>query len=998
MKTSFKTEMNPDPDSEIRRQRSPQEFTNSQTSTEEIISKQLWYSRLEAREVETLALFQAISEIILIIEPEARNITVIPTGSEEKSALKAQIINKTLELFDKTEQWFDCFENVLKTQTTTQVEYSLSIEEHTLFFSATLCPRIHSESILWVAHDITQHQQTQEWLKVLEQSITMSCNGVVITDATQPDYPIIYVNSGFESITGYSAEEVIGKNCRFLQGSDRDQPGRKALREAIKAGKSCYTTLRNYRKDGSSFWNQLTISPVYNNLEELTHYLAIQTDVTQYKQIEEELQHFFDQSINLLCIASFSGYFTRINQAWEKTLGYTEAELLATPFIEFVHPEDREPTQAEAEKLSQGINVFSFENRYRCKDGSYRWLAWNATAVPDSQRIYSVVYDITERKQIEESLKRQALTFENIYNGVIITNLKGIILDWNPAAQRIFGYSKAEILGKKAEILYQPKTSKKLASKILKNLITKGRWSGEIQVIRKDQTQRICEMTVVPLKNEQGNIIAAIAVNHDITENVKIREELQTSQMLLSGVLNSSLDGIMAFKSLRDETGNIIDFQWILCNASAYEMVNRRETELIGKRLLEEMPGNKEEGLFDHYVNVVETGEIFKHEFYYKHEKTEAWFQNTAVKLGDGFTVTFRNITDIKQSELQLQHANEQLKTRFDQLQQRNQEMLLLSQMNDFIQACLTLEEAYKALKTLIQPLFPHASGGIFITKASRDFLEAVVTWGNLPIGETIFHPRDCWCLRRGREHWVDENHQDLLCNHSDRNSPPKVSLCLPMMGQGEILGLFYLYSDHPDSLDENKRQLAQTVSEQVSLAITNLQLREKLQNQSICDPLTGLYNRRYLEESLVQEIHRAQRHQHSVGVMMIDIDHFKRFNDTFGHDGGDAVLTEVGKLLKANLRGSDIACRYGGEEMTLILPEASLEHTYKRAEEIRQLIKQINIEYKRQSLGTITASLGVACFPQHGITGDTVIKSADSALYQAKKQGRDQVVVAEVE
>ena len=176
------------------------------------------------------------------------------------------------------------------------------------------------------------------------------------------------------------------------------------------------------------------------------------------------------------------------------------------------------------------------------------------------------------------------------------------------------------------------------------------------------------------------------------------------------------------------------------------------------------------------------------------------------------------------------------------------------------------------------------------------------------------------------------------------------------------------------------------------------MQLREELQNRSIRDPLTGLYNRRYLEESLEREINRARRNQHSVGVIMIDIDHFKRFNDTFGHDAGDAVLQEVGKLLKSSLRSSDIACRYGGEEMTLILPEACLENTRKRAEEVRQLIKQINLEHKRQSLGPVTASLGVACFPEHGTTGFSVIHVADTALYQAKKRGRDRVVVAEVE
>ncbi|MEB3282515.1 MAG: PAS domain S-box protein [Lyngbya sp.] len=996
MKIDGKIDKNLDSDSSRTHKRQ-----TAETFVEDTIAQQLWYRRLEARDRETLAVFESISEIILVIETEAKNITVIPTRLDEKSGLTAEIINQTIQQFydsEQSEQWLELIRQVFTTQEVINFDYRVFVDGRTFWFSARVSPRPQSQTVLWVAHDITQDQETQYRLQLLERGVAASSNGIVITDATQTDNPIIYVNPGFERITGYSYEEAIGKNSRFLQGTDRNQPALEAVRQAIKTGTSCYVTLRNYRKDGSLFWNELTISPVRNTWGKLTHYIGIQTDITERKQAEEERDHFFSQSINLLCIANFEGYFTRINPAWERTLGYSEAELLAIPYIDLVHPEDREKTLKEAEKLSQGINAISFENRYRCKNGSYRWLVWNSTAIPETQLIYAVVYDITERKQIEEALKRQALTFENISDGIIITNLKGIIIDWNPAAELMFCYSKAEVLGKSAEFLYSPDQAKNLTTKIIRSMIKNCRWTGEIKVICQDKTQRICQTSVVPLKDERGKIIAAIGVNRDITETVKIREELKTSQMLLAGVLNSSLDGIMAFKSVRDESGKIIDFEWLLSNPSACEMVGRTETELLGKRLLEQLPGNKEEGLFDCYVEVVETGEPQEHEFYYQHDGIKSWFMNIAVKLADGFAVTFRNITRTKESELQLTELNDELESRLSQLQQRNQEILLLSQMNDFLQACLTLEEAYKAFRTLIKPLFPGCSGGIFITKASRDFVEAVATWGNLPIGETVFHPRDCWCLRRGREHWVNEDHFDLLCNHSDRRSPPKATLCLPMMAQGETLGLFYLCSDSSDKLSESKRQLASTVAEQMALALANLQLREELQNRSIRDPLTALYNRRYLEESLDREIHRARRSQHDVGVIMIDIDHFKRFNDTFGHDAGDAVLKEVGKLLKSSLRGSDIACRYGGEEMTLILPEASLENTYKRAEEVRKLIKQINLEYKRQSLGQITASLGVACFPEHGTTGFSVIHVADSALYQAKKQGRDRVVVAEVE
>jgi diguanylate cyclase (GGDEF)-like protein len=172
------------------------------------------------------------------------------------------------------------------------------------------------------------------------------------------------------------------------------------------------------------------------------------------------------------------------------------------------------------------------------------------------------------------------------------------------------------------------------------------------------------------------------------------------------------------------------------------------------------------------------------------------------------------------------------------------------------------------------------------------------------------------------------------------------------------------------------------------------LTLRATLQAQSIRDPLTGLFNRRYLEEFFHQEIHRAQRNEYSVGVIMIDIDHFKRFNDTLGHDGGDFILKEVGQLLKDAVRASDIACRFGGEEMILILPDVSLEIACQRAEWIRNAIAQLRLVYNGSAIDTVTASFGVACFPDHGATVNAVIKTADHALYRAKDGGRNQVVV----
>ena len=173
------------------------------------------------------------------------------------------------------------------------------------------------------------------------------------------------------------------------------------------------------------------------------------------------------------------------------------------------------------------------------------------------------------------------------------------------------------------------------------------------------------------------------------------------------------------------------------------------------------------------------------------------------------------------------------------------------------------------------------------------------------------------------------------------------------------------------------------------------MKLRETLHNLSIRDPLTGLFNRRYMEESLERELLKAKRYSRSLGVIMIDIDHFKRFNDTYGHEAGDQVLRELGVFLQNHIRLTDIPCRFGGEEFTLILPEADIMFTQQRAEQIRLGVAAIRVSIQGQTLAKITISQGVAVFPGNGQTGEELLRAADEALYRAKQQGRNHVALA---
>ena len=811
----------------------------------------------------------------------------------------------------------------------------------------------------------------------------------------------------------------------------------------------------------------------------------------------------------------------------------------------------------------------------------------------NEEEVLMIIRDVTDRKRAEIALHKQALVFENISDGVIITDMKGAIIDWNKGAERLYGYTKAEVIGKKPSMLHKPEEAIRLEKEIIRKTLHTGSWSGELSIIRKDGVERITETFTVILRDQAGEAIALVGVNRDISDRKEsekmIRQQIQQEKLLfsVSQAIGQSLDlqeilatttrevkeilqvdSVTVYRFNSDGSGNFImesvDKNWVKLvgsdtsiawkdpylqdnqdgrfryqesyviddiyqmnfqrhhleilesfQAQAYvaspiftgdslwgllaiyhntmprhwqpweielleqiatqlaiaiyqsELYEKLQKELQERKKIEvDLQQSKEQfelvirasndgfwdwdfitneiyysprwkemlGYEDHELpNTLETWRsLISAEDYaianqliqdYQSGKIDHFSMTKRFTHKDGSTVyimargiylkddqgkvirmigSHSDITEIMkiQYELEtskesLQLATEQLKIRVDELKQRNAEMLIFNEMSDFLQSCITVEEACRTVATFIQPLFPDSSGEISIINNSRNYLEKIVSWGESGHIDDFFEPNDCWALRRGKVHHVTDHYQKLLCNHIPLEQTPIESLCIPLIAQGETLGLFSLSVFKVDQLGESHKQLAVTISEQMSSAIANLMLREKLQLQSIRDPLTGLFNRRYLEEFFDKEIHRANRNGYQIGVIMIDLDHFRNINNTWGHDAGDFALKEVANLLQKMIRSSDTACRYGGEEMTLILSESSLENTAKKAEEIRAAIAQLPLNYNDEQLIKVTSSFGVACFPDQGKTVKEIIQAADIALFQAKANGRNQVIVS---
>ena len=325
------------------------------------------------------------------------------------------------------------------------------------------------------------------------------------------------------------------------------------------------------------------------------------------------------------------------------------------------------------------------------------------------------------------------------------------------------------------------------------------------------------------------------------------------------------------------------------------------------------------------------------------------------------------------------------------ELEQRSRTIDLLGRMANRLPGAKDEQEFIEVIKRFAPQILPGARGALYVLSNSQTLLKCGGEW-NGPISSVPdFPPSECWGLRRGQPHLIADAASDIVCAHVQAQELTRYR-CLPLVAQGDTVGLFYLEERQSD-ISINDQDL-RVLTETIALSLVNLRLQEKLRNQSIRDPLTGMFNRRYLEEWLELECSRAERSEQPISVLMLDVDHFKRFNDTFGHDAGDVVLKNVGDLLKRSVRQGDVACRYGGEEFLLVLPGTAVSEAVDVAERARTNIQKLEIVYRNQSLGRVTASLGVALYPTAGRTPAELIAAADQMLYSAKNAGRNRIEV----
>jgi diguanylate cyclase (GGDEF)-like protein/PAS domain S-box-containing protein len=485
-----------------------------------------------------------------------------------------------------------------------------------------------------------------------------------------------------------------------------------------------------------------------------------------------------------------------------------------------------------------------------------------------------------------------------------------------------------------------------------------------------------------------GSLLGAVllgAVIASLRREISQRRQAEAAAVAKQGVLTALIEGTSDNVFMKDREG-----RYLLLNSTCARVLGKKPEEILGKDDLAFMSPESAQGPMQSDREVMNTGRPFSYEYPILMAGERRILQATKSPLYDGqgriigVIGISRDVTERKQAE-----------------ERRLRELALLNELGEFLQSCLNIEEAYDILEKKMGSLLPESSGLAAVMFPSRNLVEVKASWGASPPipNRGVFVPEECWALRSGRPYFQGGQGSGPSCRHFSEK-PVRWRFCIPLASQSETLGVMALESEDPSGaapaeLPEDRKRYCTTVAGQIGLALANLRLRETLRNQSIRDPLTGLYNRRYLEEMLEREINLSGRTKAPIGVIMIDIDFFKKLNDTFGHEAGDTALRSLGGLLRSQVRGSDHACRYGGEELCVILPNATLEDTVRRAEVIREGARSMDLVHQGRSIGRLTLSLGVCAFPTHGTTGEELLSAADLALYKAKKDGRDRVQAA---
>jgi diguanylate cyclase (GGDEF)-like protein/PAS domain S-box-containing protein len=864
---------------------------------------------------------------------------------------------------------------------------------------------------LWSYYDITSAVRVEEQLRFQSQILETIGQAVI---ATTLDGTVTYWNHAAEQTYGWPQQAALGRNVLDLTLGKPVSARAGEIIERIGRGERWTDEFLARHRDGRTFSAEVTDVPFVNADGEIIGIIGISTDISVRKRAEETarksqalLQGIIEYAPLIIYIKDTAGRYVQISPASLERLGYTREEFIGKTDAELFAPDVHAAWRMTDQEVLDSGRPMEFEVAIPMADGLNYFLASKFPIFDDQGTICALgglAINITGQKNLAAALRES----EERYNRATTVGAVGV-WDWDlatngmylsPNLKAMLGYADYEIRNHLDDWSRYVHADDQAALSQAITAHLNGETDGfqlEHRMLHRDGSLRWIAARGMLIRDANGRPMRMVGTDTDITPLKQIAQALQRQQRFLRQIIDSS----PAFIFTRDRNG-------------CFTMVNRTMAALYG-RSVEEMLGKtdadlgldpakvaqiqaQDQQIFAGFSEmIIPEGQVIDaagQVHYITLVKRPLYSENGVIEQ---VLVVANDITERRIAELQLRCANQQLVAGNERLAQRNHEIMLLNHMSDLLLGCRSIDEAYEIISISAQQLFAGQPGALYLRRIGSDCYDVASSWGEHPPAEPFLQTWNCQVLHT-QQPFMCLTSTSTRCSHIDPHEVAVV-LCIPLFIEGDTLGILHLrHSEHLDAEELQRwRQLGASMAHQVTLALNNLILREQLQQQAIRDGLTGLYNRRYLDATLPRELQRVVRQQQAIGVIMLDIDHFKHFNDSYGHDAGDALLRAVGAFLSANTRGEDIACRYGGEEFILVLPGAVRVDTQQRAEAIRIGIQKLQLEHHGQPLETITVSLGVAVLaePAATVSADMLIRQADQALYQAKRTGRNRVVVS---
>lgn len=710
----------------------------------------------------------------------------------------------------------------------------------------------------------------------------------------------------------------------------------------------------------------------------------------------------YSSSIGLV-ITDIQGNIISINKAVTDLLGFTTKELQKMNVSElYENTCDRESLLT---KLNEASTINNFETKLKHKNQTIISVIASIDHIKlkNANLLLTSLYDITQFKQNIDKNQIPEMNYQTLFSnapiGIIVTNFQGELLVCNNAILKMLGYTSEELKMINVKDFYYDKNVRQKLLKLTEKLNSVKDFETSYKDKNGNEIPVLINTDKIVFNNQADILLASI---RDISNIKQIETDLTQERDFSNAILDVTASLIIVL----NDKGVVTRF-----NRACEQLTGYSANEIIGKDFLELIFIVPE--ITKELVDTILSGDFndaYESIWISKNgEKHLVSWTGTVLLTNNGHLSNIIgngiDITEWKNAENKLNAANIELAKQVHELETLTYEMNLINEMGEDLQICHNVNEACSISAQYIKKMFPDSNGALYLINPSKTQAEIIQAWGKGPYTKDLFEPTVCWAYRSGKVHLIDK---DLIAVRCDHITGPQDGqyLCIPLLVNGDSIGILHLnYVTNNKKLNElttdlnfnsHKMQIIITIAENIALTISNIQLKENLRQQSIRDALTGLFNRRYLEETLERELKRAEREKSTVGVIMFDIDHFKDFNDLEGHDAGDALLRELGSFLKNNMRGSDIVCRYGGEEFLAVLPAISCKNALIKADELRIGAKSLLVYHLGKPLQKCTLSLGVAIYPDHALTVEKLLKAADTALYEAKNNGRDRVVLTQ--